>query len=211
MRAHPYTKILLFLKREEIGLFYLVTKTDQMGCLLLGLAANIFVSKIKDMVWIFVAFCFSCQHDQDDGNQRLYQKYLKETCLEKKEPFHSQVLILLVLLAGKSKSFPPVCLNVDWKWAQFTLSHKVLSRDSAIIFTLFIMVSVLSLVILTSVWLCICIYFLKLFVFFTNVRTEDLISSIKRSTFWAMIVHQEFCSHLGFRGLAHMLRFCCDP
>uniref|UniRef100_A0A6N2NC28 Uncharacterized protein n=1 Tax=Salix viminalis TaxID=40686 RepID=A0A6N2NC28_SALVM len=34
-------------------------------------------------------------HDQDDGNQRLYQKYIKETCLEKKEPFHSQVLILL--------------------------------------------------------------------------------------------------------------------
>jgi hypothetical protein len=45
MRAHTYTKILLFLKREEIGCFYYVTTTDQMVCLLLGLAASIFVSK----------------------------------------------------------------------------------------------------------------------------------------------------------------------
>ena len=77
------------------------------------------------------------------------------------------------LLAGKSKSFFPACLSVDWKWARFTLGDKVLSHVSAIIFTLFIMVSVLALVILTSVWLSIYIYF-YLFIF-TKGRTEDLI------------------------------------
>ncbi|KAI5574822.1 hypothetical protein BDE02_10G170400 [Populus trichocarpa] len=47
------------------------------------------------MMWIFVTFYFSCLHDQDGGNQRLYQRCLKETCLKKKEPFHSRVFFLL--------------------------------------------------------------------------------------------------------------------
>lgn len=84
----------LFEKRGN-WLLLLCDNDGSNGLFALRISCKYFCLQREDMMWIFATFYFSCLHDQDGGNQRLYQRCLKETCLKKKEPFHSRVFFSL--------------------------------------------------------------------------------------------------------------------